>query len=149
MTELQKAQERTKQLETDLARAKADADARAEEARRGKVFRDVAVSPEYEEVLGVLLDRAKAETPQGFDERAWLEGIKKQRPLLFAQPPAVPATPAPAPIGATTGVVFPQPPAAPQTSSNTPQFDARRATPDDLRRWEQSLGIAVPSGGRI
>lgn len=150
MTELQKAQERTKQLESDLAQARADANNRAEEARRARVFRENNVVPEYEDVLGVLLDRAKTDKPQDFDERAWLEGIKKLRPVLFAHPaPPTPAAPPPTPIGATTGVVFPQPPAAPQTQTPTPTFDASRATPEELRRWEQSLGIAVPSGGRI
>lgn len=151
MTELQRAQERTKQLEADLARAKADAEARAEEVRRSRVFRESQVAPEYEDVMSVLLDRAKSDAPATFDERAWLESIKQARPVLFAggvlpiapQPPAVPP---PTPIGATTGVVFPQPPAAAPTA--TPAFDAKRASVDDLRRWEAQLGIAVPSGGR-
>jgi hypothetical protein len=151
MTELQRAQERTKTLETELARARADAEARAEDMRRSRVFRENSVAPEYEDVLGVLLDRAKTEAPQTFDERAWLESIKKQRPLLFGSPPAptAPSSP-PIPVGATTGAIFPAPPAAPTAPQGTmPAFDARSATSEDLRRWEQSLGIAVPSGGRI
>jgi hypothetical protein len=143
LTELQKAQERTKQLEADLAQAKADAESRAEEVRRGRVFREANVVSEYEEVLGVLLDRARVGKPE-FDERAWLENLKKNRPVFFggSQSPT-PTAPA------TTGVVYPQPPAAPQSPAPAQSFDARRASPDDLRRWEQSLGIAVPSGGRI
>jgi hypothetical protein len=151
MTELQRAQERTKQLEADLVRAKAEADARAEDLRRSRVLRETNVAPEYEEVVGVLLDRAKAGAPATFDERAWLESIKQARPVLFGgtvnPPPTPPAAPQPTPVGATTGVVFPQPPAAPAAPQSA--FDARRASVDDLRRWEAQLGIAVPSGGRV
>jgi hypothetical protein len=152
MTELQRAQERTKQLEADLARATAEAAARAEDVRRSRIFRENQVAPEYEEVLSVLLDRAKTDTPSNFDERAWLESIKQARPVLFAggvlpNTPQAPAVAPPTPIGATTGVVFPQPPAV--TATPTPAFDARRASVDDLRQWEAQMGISVPSGGRV
>jgi hypothetical protein len=60
--------------------------------------------------------------------------------------PQAPAVAPPTPIGATTGVVFPQPPTV--TATPTPDFDARRASVDDLRKWEAQMGTSVPAGGR-
>lgn len=92
------AEAKLKELE---ASSKASVDAATERARRAEFFADAGVRPGDRVVVGALLDAAKAADAK-LDEKAWAEGLKKERPYLFGAA-AQPADTSTAPPGQGAG----------------------------------------------
>jgi hypothetical protein len=96
------------------------------------------------------------EQTTSFDERAFFEGLRAERPYLFANTatPAVPAAPPPKPsVAATTGVTAssgsaggsapspPSPATVTQRQADVGKFDATKAKPAEVQKRMQELGL--------
>lgn len=130
-----RANARSRQLEAELEKQKTEQSLREMAMRAGVTDVDYAIHLFKGHLAGLTEDDIAK-----LDEQKWFEELRAKRPYLFSER-VVPAT------TGTAGAAppAPQPGAAAAAAARNGQFDARKATPQEVEQRLRKMGVSRPT----
>lgn len=157
LAELTKARNELKRLEGRATAAEQEAaaakqaleDKDTEHGLRELALRSGCTDPDF--ALHALRKDCAGKTEaelQKFDEKAWFENQKKERPYLFGQQaPVVTTDTKPATTGTTKDAPHtpPKPDAVSGNNSDAAKVDARKMKPDEFAEYLSKFGLTNPA----